>query len=152
MKSIDDEIIGMGEVPPREISMWGAIFEQFQRMLPERYRVQIVACVALMGVIAIPYFDWRVFAKESELSGVQQTLSAQITQAVAPLASAIKQDRESEDRRYIEQLSSDILQSEARCEETKDAEAKGLYRSSLSDLLERYQKIEGFPYPQQVGC
>ena len=130
----------------------GIALEQLERLLPERYRVRIVACFAFLGLCLWMYVSVHLFAKQTDITSLRTEFGTQITASVKPLSDGLETQRKIQNLRYLEELDSQILQAAARCSESKSVEAKGLYQSNLSQLLRRYQDIYGATYPQQVSC
>lgn len=132
--------------------MLGVIFAQLDKLLPERYRVRIVSCTALMGLTGWIYYSTHNFAKESDVQALKAQMGPSIIAAVAPITAQMRADEKNEGRHYLEDLSSQILQDAGRCSETQNSESRGLYEASLSQLLERYENTAGHPYPQAINC
>lgn len=130
----------------------GIVFEQLEKMLPERFRVRIVACLALIGLAGWMYVSVHIFARSDDLKQLRNDMTQQVANAVQPVTEKLQQTQRITNSRYLDQLDSEILQAAARCGESKNDESRGLYRSELSQLLRRYQDIAGTTYPQQVEC
>lgn len=120
------------------------IFEQLDKVVPERIRTRILACLSFLGLCAMIYVNSHTFAKKEEVVQLRNDVRSQIDSAVQPLASQA-------DQRWISQLDSSILQAAAKCKETKSDEAKHLYAANLVKLLEEYQKVTGKTYPVDMS-
>lgn len=117
-----------------------------ERLLPERYRVRVVACTAFLGLCAWIYYSTHTYARGADVR-------EDIVAAVQPLADQIKEDERTANRRYLEDLNSQILQTAGKCSEVKTQDSsKEFYQASLTSLLERYENTAGHPYPQAVTC
>lgn len=53
-----------------------ALFDGFNRMVPERARVQLVACTALLGLVAYIYWAGDHFARAADVSSVDRDVQS----------------------------------------------------------------------------
>jgi len=133
-------------------ALLAAVFVQLERLIPERARVRIVACLAFLGLAVWIYLSGRIFARANDVEQFKQAVAAQIASAITPLSDKVSRDESISTHRYLDELDGQILQDSARCSETKNAESRYLYQASISQLLRRYDEASGGPYPAAVDC
>lgn len=130
------------------VEIMALIFAQLDKLVPERSRVRILACLSFIGLGIWIYISAHTFAKKADIESLRQGTGNQISTAVQPLTDALNQDRRIANDRWIDQLNTEIIQAEGRCRESKNTEAQGLYKQEIGGLLERYQNVAGHVYPQ----
>lgn len=119
------------------------ICAQLDKIVPEKSRVRILACLSFVGLGVWMYVSVHTFATRHDVTG-----------AVMPLTDAMAADRKVANARWVDQLNTEIIQAAGRCRETHDDDARELYEKELGGLLERYQTVSGHQYPQinAVDC
>jgi hypothetical protein len=127
------------------------IFEQLDRVVPERARTRILACLSFLGLIAMIYVNSHTFAKKTEIEQLRTDAKAQVDSAVQSLTTTEVADRAEADRRWKSQLTTQVIQAAAKCKETHSDEARRLYAINLSKLLDDYESAFGKPYPLDVS-
>lgn len=100
-----------------------ALFEGFNRMVPEKARVQLVACTALLGLMGYIYWAGDHFARASEVIAVDQDVqSIKVTQQESGI--------------------SELRAQQCHLNESSVA-VKAFYAALMSQRLQAYKRLTG---------
>jgi hypothetical protein len=139
---------------PVVLELIALIWKKLDEMIPIHYRVQLVACLAFMGLFGWIWLSMHLFANASivniEISTMKQQVVSTVQRAVQPVVQQIQKDEQIGNYRYLDDLNDKILNAAGQCREAKNAESRMLYQASLTNLLEHYVNAARHPYPNDT--
>jgi len=129
------------------LELAGLLFDELNKIMPERYRVRLLSCLAAIGLTVWIGFSARHFVSHQELEEARTQIDGKISSATTPLAQALATNT-SQVAHLIEQEEEHQALNDQKSIfdlKAKECKLKGdgtdIYRDNILRLADEYNRI-----------